>query len=102
MDFVKVATLAEVPPGELKLVELEGEPVAVANVGGQIFAIGAECTHAGGPLDEGYLEDDILTCPWHGGQFNVRTGEVESPPPQVPVVTFQVKTEGEDILLGRP
>ncbi len=78
-EFVTVAQTADVPQGEMLLVELEDEDIAIANIGGTYYAFGAECTHAGGPLDEGDLEGETLTCPWHGGQFDVKTGEVLGP-----------------------
>ena len=96
-EFVKVADVAEVPPGEMKIVELDGREVVIANVGGQFFAFGSECTHRGGPLGEGMLMDDVVECPWHGGQFSVRTGEVVSPPPGADIPTFQVQVDGDDV-----
>jgi nitrite reductase/ring-hydroxylating ferredoxin subunit len=99
-DFVKIARLDDIPPGALKRLDIEGDPIVIANVEGQLFAFGAECTHQGGPLDEGYLDGDVVTCPWHSGQFNVKTGEVEAPPPATPVPVYPVKVEGEDVYVG--
>ncbi len=100
-EFVTVAQTTDVPQGGMFLVELEDEDIAIANIGGTYYAFGAECTHAGGPLDEGDLEGETLTCPWHGGQFDVKTGEVLGPPPQEDIPTYQVKVEGTDIKIGR-
>ena len=100
-EFVKVARVDEVPPGEMKIVEVEGQEVVLANVDGDIVAFGSECTHRGGPLGEGILTDDVVECPWHGGQFNVRTGEVVSPPPGNPISTFQVQVEGDDVRIAK-
>ncbi|MBI2912989.1 MAG: non-heme iron oxygenase ferredoxin subunit [Chloroflexi bacterium] len=96
-DFVRVASVDEVPPGEMKIVEVDGEDVVLANVDGQIYAIGGTCTHRGGPLGEGVLEGDVVECPFHAGQFNVRTGEVVGPPPSEPVKTYAVRVDGGDI-----
>ncbi|MDO8616250.1 MAG: non-heme iron oxygenase ferredoxin subunit [Dehalococcoidia bacterium] len=96
-DYVKVATVDEVPPGEMKIVEVGGEEVAIANVNGEFVAFSNTCTHRAGPLGEGLLVDDVVECPFHGGQFNVRTGDVVSPPPSEPIKTYPVQVEGNDI-----
>jgi len=101
-EFVRVASLAEVPPGEMHTVEVEGRSVVLANVDGQIFAFAGECTHRGGPLGDGTLEADVVICPWHGGEFNVRTGQVVGPPPERPVATYEVQIEGTDIKIAKP
>ena len=101
-DFVKVANASEIPPGEMKIVEMDGQDVVVANVNGQFFAFANDCTHRGGPLGEGILMDEIVECPFHGGQFNVRTGEVVAAPPSEPVPTFAVRVEGDDISVEKP
>ena len=71
-----VGKVSDVPPGRLLAVELDGEPLAVANVDGLLYAIGDVCTHRGCSLSEGQLSGAVLTCRCHGGQFDVRTGEV--------------------------
>ena len=100
-DFVKVANLDEVPPGEMKIVEVDGEEIVVANVDGAIFAFNNTCTHRGGPLGEGLLMGDVVECPFHGGQFNVRTGEVVSAPPEEPVQTYAVQVEVDEIKVAK-
>ena len=100
-DLVTVAQTTDVPPGEIVLVELEDESIAVANVNGVFYAFGAECTHAGGPLDEGELEGDAVICPWHGGEFDIKTGKVLGPPPQEEIPTYKVTVEGTDIKIPR-
>ena len=96
-DYVKVATVDEVPRGEMKIVEVNGEEVAIANLDGEFVAFSNACTHRGGPLGEGLLMGDVVECPFHGGQFNVRTGEVVSAPPSEPVKTYAVQVDGNDI-----
>lgn len=96
-DFVRVASLDQIPPGEVLTVEVNGKEVCLANVDGTIYAIGNECTHQGGPLGEGVLMGDTIECPWHAGQFNVKSGQVVSPPPGEPVATYQVQVEGNDV-----
>ncbi|HZP26812.1 MAG TPA: non-heme iron oxygenase ferredoxin subunit [Dehalococcoidia bacterium] len=96
-DFKKVATVAEVPQGEMKLVEVDGQEIVIANVDGAFYVFAAECTHMGGPLADGFLVNDVVECPWHGGQFDVKTGQVVAPPPPTPLPTYAVQVEGSDI-----
>ena len=86
----------------MKGAEYDGGRVAIANVGGTLYAFDALCTHQGGPLDEGDLEGDIVTCPWHAGQFNVKTGVVESPPSGMPVKTYPVRVVNGEVLVEVP
>ncbi len=72
-EFETVAKASEVVPGEMKLVEVGGDEVVIANVNGEFFAFSDTCTHEGGPLSDGELEGDIVTCPWHFTPFNVRS-----------------------------
>ena len=74
--FVKVADLVELPGDTGKVVTIGSQEVALFKVGEEVFAIDNECPHREGPLGDGYLEDDIVTCPFHAWQVNVRTGEV--------------------------
>ena len=99
-NFLKVAVTTDLPPGELMLVEVEDERIALANVGGQYYAVTDECTHSGCPLSDGEMEGELLKCPCHGSQFDVRTGEVVSPPADEPLTLYTVKIEGNDILVG--
>ena len=96
-DFVKVADLSEVPAGEMLLVDFQGEEVALANVDGTIYAIADTCTHMGGRLCQGMLEDTIATCPFHGGKFDVTTGEAVAEPAEEKLATYlvQVNDNGE-------
>lgn len=101
-DFVKVATTDEIPPGEMKIVEVDGAEVVVANVGGKFVAFSNVCTHRGGPMGEGLLMGDVVECPFHGGQFNVHTGKVVSSPPSEPLPTYAVEVDGRDIRVEKP
>jgi 3-phenylpropionate/trans-cinnamate dioxygenase ferredoxin subunit len=84
---------AELLPGSIKLVHVHGDPVAVYNVAGEFYATSDECTHVGGPLSEGELNGDQVTCPWHGSCFNVKTGVPTCPPARQPVKTYKVTVE---------
>ncbi|MFQ5803204.1 MAG: Rieske (2Fe-2S) protein [Candidatus Methylomirabilales bacterium] len=101
-EFIKVAQTKDIAVGKGILVELEGERIALFNVNGTFHAIGDTCTHAGGPLSEGDLDGDAVTCPWHGAQFDVKTGEVISPPAPEPVTSYRVKVEDADVLIECP
>ncbi len=96
-EFVKVASASDIPPGEMLIVEVDGQEIAVANLGGDFVAFQNECTHRQGPLGEGILTGEVVECPFHAGQFNVRTGEVVAPPPSEPIKTYPVQLEGDDI-----
>ena len=97
MAFVKAARVSDIPPGRIRVVELEEEDVALCNVDGEIYAVANVCTHDGGPLGDGYLLGDEIECPRHGARFNVRTGEVKSLPAIMPIPTLEVKIEGDEI-----
>ena len=78
-------------------VEVSGHKIALFDVEGTYYAIDDTCTHRGGPLSEGTLSSATLTCPWHGAQFDVRSGKVLRPPAQDPVRSYKVVVEGDDI-----
>ena len=75
--FVAVARVDEVPPGTLRTVEVGEEEITLAHCAGGFYATQAHCIHLQGPLGEGHLDGCVLTCPWHGWQYDVRTGENE-------------------------
>ncbi len=89
--YVKVANADELQPGGAKLVEAGDQKVALFNVDGTCYAISDTCTHRGGPLSEGALDNDVVTCPWHGARFCVRDGEVQGPPAQQSVTSYPVR-----------
>ena len=96
--FVKVAKKEQIPPGTGITVEVGGTPVAVFNLGDRFCATHNTCLHRQGPLGEGTLEENVVTCPLHGWQYNVDTGECLTTP-GLRVTTFEVKVEGDDILV---
>ena len=98
-DFVKVANAKDIPPSQMKEVEVNGKNICVANVEGKYYAIGSICTHEGGPLADGTLEGYEVECPWHNSKFDIRTGEVRSPPASEPEPTYEIKVDGNSILI---
>ena len=100
-DFVKVAETKDIQSTKMKAVEVAGENICLINVEGKYYAIGNVCTHEGGPLAEGTLEGYEVECPWHGSKFDIRTGKVTRPPANEPESTYEVKVEGNDILIRK-
>ena len=96
-QFVKVAGTEDIPVGQATMVEVNGKEIALFNVAGSFHAIDNTCTHVGGPLCEGELTGAEVTCPWHGGVFDVTTGEVLGPPPGRGVNRYNVRVDGPDI-----
>ena len=95
-EFVRVAGTTDVKPGSGIVAEINGQAIAVFHVDGTYYAIDNTCLHRGGPLGEGDVEGDVVTCPWHGWQFNVKTGVCVNNPASK-VTSYQVKVEGTDI-----
>ena len=93
---VTVARTDEVPPGEARVVEREGLFLAVFNVDGTFYVSDNTCLHRGGPLGDGFLEGGVVTCPWHGWQYDVRTGENVGSP-NLTVRTYPVVVEGGQV-----
>jgi len=95
-EFVKVARLSELTPGSAKVVEVMGKSIALFNVGGKIYATDNTCLHQGGPLGEGELMGEVVVCPWHQWEYNVRTGE-NVDDNSLKIATFPVQVDGSDI-----
>lgn len=96
-NFINVAKVSDVKPGQLKTFVVEGHRVLIANWEGTYFATQDVCTHDGGPLGDGELVDGEVECPRHGGRFDLRTGAVTALPPMFPIKTYPVHVEGDDI-----
>jgi 3-phenylpropionate/trans-cinnamate dioxygenase ferredoxin component len=94
-----VAKLSEIPSGTTKRVEVDGEGVLLCNVDGEIYAVEDVCTHDGGPLDQGQLEGCRIMCPRHGAIFDVATGAALTLPAVVPLPTYAVRVEGDQIFV---
>jgi nitrite reductase (NADH) small subunit len=100
-DFVKVITASDLAPGNGMVVELDGKPVALFNVGGEFYALDNTCVHRGGPLGEGYVDSSNLTvqCPWHGWVYSLVNG-VSPVNPMAKVEKFEVKVEGDAVMVA--
>ena len=97
--FTKVAKISEIPAGSGKVIEVGGNVLALFHCGGQVYAIDNTCRHQGGPLGEGTVAGTSVTCPWHGWEYDVKTGACRLDP-SIADQTFPVKVEGEDILIA--
>ncbi len=102
LEYIAVAQADEIEPGERILIEIDGEPIAVFNIGGKYFAIKDVCSHDDGPVAEGPLHGHQIECPRHGARFDVRNGEVLTLPAVVDIPAYPVRVVGDDIELGLP
>ena len=102
-EFVKVAEVGEVPPGEMAMVRLDRDQILLANVGGTFYAINNMCSHKMGRLAKGrldYLEGEpCVVCPFHSARISIVTGEALTYPATKSVQTYEVRISGEDILV---
>jgi nitrite reductase (NADH) small subunit/3-phenylpropionate/trans-cinnamate dioxygenase ferredoxin subunit len=98
MGFVRTVKVEEVPPGTVRELQIEGKAIALANLGGRLYAINNTCLHRGGPLGQGPLEGKVVTCPWHGWQYDVTNGELVQNP-AVGVDCYATEVRGQDIFV---
>ena len=101
MPFVKVGSLADLPPGSVMEAHVGEASYAVCNVDGELRAFDGVCPHAGGPLGEGMLQDGRLICPWHAWEYDCLTG-VNDYDESVKLASFPVKNEGGEIFIDIP
>lgn len=96
MAFVRAANRDEIPAGTIREVELPSRTIALANVDGRFYAIDNTCLHRAGPLGQGELAGSVVTCPWHGWQYDVATGRVTFSP-EMGVPTYPVEVRGDEV-----
>jgi len=106
LPFVKVAETSELPAGSMEKVEVGGNEILIANVGGKYHAVQGRCTHLRGDLSLGKLAGNVVTCPRHGSQFDVTTGRAIRGPKMLGIVRgtgdlrrFEVQVKGKEILV---
>lgn len=99
MAFLRAAKKDEIPAGTIREFQVDGATVAIANVAGEFYAIHNTCLHRGGPLGQGELESNVVTCPWHGWQYDVASGACLTNPAVIQK-RYEVKVEGDDILVS--
>jgi nitrite reductase/ring-hydroxylating ferredoxin subunit len=113
-----VATVDDIPPGQRKLVNVEGRDIGIFNVGGEYFAVGNRCPHEGASLCKGRIvglvessepgsyqfsrRGELLRCPWHGWEFDLRTGKSWCEPDRIKVRNYDLKVESGGALVEGP
>jgi nitrite reductase/ring-hydroxylating ferredoxin subunit len=98
-DWTDAVARADVPSGGLLRVEVGGQQVVLADVSGELRAIGATCSHYGAPLDEGSIEGGCVVCPWHGSRFRLKDGSVARGPATTPQLAYDVRVAGDRVQL---
>ncbi len=98
-EFVEVMRVSELSPTGKTCVEVNDHYVVIVELDGEYFCLDDVCTHDGGPLGEGELEDHCLVCPRHGAKFDVRTGNATCMPATEPTKTYEVKVVGESLMI---
>ena len=98
-EYTQVANQNDLQDRGILKVELFGKPIALFKVDSKVYALDAICSHEGGPLEEGTLNGFEIECPWHGSRFDIRTGQVTNPPAEFPQLVYEVKVEGNKILV---
>jgi len=98
MPLLRATKTTEIAPGQIREFQLDGHTVAIANLGGSFYAIDNTCLHRGGPLGQGVLDGQKVTCPWHGWQFDVTNGKAVLNP-AVGVGCYRVEVRGDDLFV---
>ncbi|MCC6179510.1 MAG: non-heme iron oxygenase ferredoxin subunit [Chloroflexi bacterium] len=101
-DWVAAGREDDLAPGHVKVVQAGSLRLALCNVDGAFYCIDDVCTHDGGPLDQGELDDNEIECPRHGARFDVRTGRVTRLPAILPVNTYEVRVDSGEIQVKVP
>lgn len=96
--WLRVCSIEDCPPGSAREFVVEERVVAIFHVEGQLYALEGICPHQGGPLGKGTLEGSFVTCPWHGWQFDIRSGRHRTIP-ALSQATIPVRLEGRDVLV---
>lgn len=99
-EFVKVAKISDVPAGTARSFIVENEVVAVFNINNNYYALKDQCSHMDLPISDGIVQDGIVTCVYHGAEFDLETGEALCAPAYEPVESFQVKVVDNEIFVS--
>ncbi len=97
--FVEVAKTSDIEPGEAISFEAGDGSIAVFNVDGKYYAIEDRCTHRDAPLSQGEVMGNVVVCPFHAAEFDIKTGEALCQPATEPVKTYNVRVEGDSIMV---
>lgn len=100
MGKIIVGKIADIPPGKMIKVSIDGRDVLVANIDGKFYATDDSCTHSGASLSEGKLEGCTITCGWHGAQFDCETGSLVKFPAKIRDLTsYNVVVESDNVFV---
>ena len=102
VEFVEIAPASELPNGERLFVEVGGKSLVIFNIAGQLFSIADICSHDDGPVGEGDIENFNITCPRHGGEFDIRTGKAVQLPVVEDIPAYPVQVREGNIFIGLP
>lgn len=102
IEFHAVAKVADIDEDEAQQVIVGRKEIAIYNLGGEFYATDDICSHAYASLADGYIEGGLIECPLHAGSFEIKTGKASAPPCTVDLATYEVKIDGDDILVGVP
>ncbi|HEY3155960.1 MAG TPA: non-heme iron oxygenase ferredoxin subunit [Candidatus Eisenbacteria bacterium] len=100
--YVRVGKASDIPGGRAEVFDVEDRKIAVFRLEDGFYAIEDICTHDGGPLAEGEIEEDQVICPRHGARFNIKTGDALTLPAVTPVESYPVRVEGNELFIGLP
>ncbi|MGI9553829.1 MAG: Rieske (2Fe-2S) protein [Thermodesulfobacteriota bacterium] len=98
-DFHKVAKISEILDGEIKAFIVDNLPIVICNRNNNFYAFRDECSHEAFPLSDGYFEGDNIACNYHGAEFDIKTGEALCLPAIEPIDVYEVKIDGDEILV---
>lgn len=99
MAYIKIADESELPAeGEAREFEINGKVICVANLSGTITAMDNVCLHMGGPLGQGYIEGNKVVCPWHGWEYDPKTGQLEDDP-KTRLAVYPIKFENGEVFV---
>jgi 3-phenylpropionate/trans-cinnamate dioxygenase ferredoxin subunit len=102
LEYIAVAEASELPPGERMFLDIDDEPIVIMNIGGRYFAIADVCSHDGGPIGEGDIDDCEIRCPRHGATFDIRDGKALSLPAVADIPAYPVRVTDGKIEIGLP
>ncbi|MGR3219447.1 MAG: non-heme iron oxygenase ferredoxin subunit [Candidatus Anammoxibacter sp.] len=98
-DYKKIADVDDLNNGESKKIEFDDKVIALFKIDGNYFATDDTCTHEKASISEGEIDGGIVSCPHHGARFDIKTGQALSLPAMFPLKKYEVKVEGNDVLL---
>ncbi|HKY32918.1 MAG TPA: Rieske 2Fe-2S domain-containing protein [Candidatus Polarisedimenticolia bacterium] len=97
-EIIKGGRITDLKPGDARVIEAAGKSIALCNLDGTFYALDNTCAHRGGPLGEGFLDGDKVTCPWHGWQYELATGRCATNP-AASVARYETRIEGDEVLI---